>query len=301
MGSYLRFAWPLALPATLVALSAFIDKAVLQLFWGSTQVGYYFTIQRLVLTLTVITSGVSILLFPSISRYHAANDVGTLKLKSQQAERYMSMILSPVVAFLIVYPEGVIHVLLSDAFLPAAGLLRLFAASIFLLALITPRKAILTGMDRSGLAGMAALAGSLVTLSLFFVLIPTSVLGLPLLGLAAEGAVLSVLVGNVVYLGVALAFSHRLVGDRLHLPILYHVGAAVLLAVLFPLLISPMSGLDWRWFQLAPLAAAFLGAYLGLLAVLREFRKPDLLLFMDLINPRKLAQYVHGELRDAGR
>ncbi len=294
--SYLRFAYPLAIPATLAALAVTLDKTLIQLFWGVTQTGLYFTIQKVVIFLTVINSAVSLLLFPSVSRLHARNDLDALRFKTGQAERYLSMIMAPVVAFLLLYPEGVIHVLLSDPFLPGANILRLFAVFTFLVALLVPRLAILQGMDRPDLSGRASLVGMALILVLFAVLIPTSVFGVPLAGLGPEGAAVSFVVGYAVILGLALVFSHRVVGDRIRGRVGLHLGAALGLAVLFALVLPPATGLAWQWFHLLGAGAAFLGGYLALLTALREFRKEDLRLFLDLLDPRKMARYVHGEL-----
>ncbi len=213
--SYLTFAYPLAIPAALPALSVNIDKALIQLFWGAAEVGYYFTIQQVLRILTLLTTAVSLMLFPALSRHHARNELDLVRLKSRKSEKYLSIILAPVVAFLFLYAEGVIHVLLSDAFLPAANILRIFVPATFVIALIVPRQAVLAGMNRADLAGLAALGGALVTLGLSPLLIPTSIFGVPLAGLGPEGAALGVLVGNAVFLGLALLFTHRLVGDRL--------------------------------------------------------------------------------------
>lgn len=296
--SYLKFALPLSIPVALTGLSANIDKVVIQLFWSAAEVGYYFAAQRVVLLLTVITSAVSLLLFPSISRYHARNELDMLRTKANQAERYLSMILAPIAAFLLVYPEGVIHVLLSDTFLPAADVLRLFSVALYLSALIVPRRAILQGMDRPDLVGLASLAGALITLALYFILVPTSILGLPLASLGPVGAAGSVLIGYAVVLTLALLFSRRLVGDRLQKRIALHIGAAAAVGLLFLQLLAPALGLDWRWFHLLAFGGAFLGAYLVVLALVREFRKPDLLLFFDILDPRKMARYVRDELRN---
>jgi O-antigen/teichoic acid export membrane protein len=294
--SYLRFAFPLAIPAALAALAVTLDKTLIQLFWGVEQTGLYFTVQKVLLVLTVISAAVSLLLFPSVSRLHAQNDLGALRSKTRQAERYLSMILTPVVVFLLLYPEGAIHVLLSDPFLPGARILRLFAVLTFLIALLVPRQAILQGMDRSDLQGRASLVGMVLIIVLFGVLIPTSIFGVPLAGLGPEGAALSFVIGYAVILGLALAFSSRVVGDRIGREVGLHVGVALGLGIVFALLVPPASGLAWQWFHLVGWSAAFLAAYVAVLAVLREFRKEDLRLFVDLLDPRKMARYIHGEL-----
>ncbi len=296
--SYMKFALPLAVPAALTSLSVYIDKAVIQLFWGVAEVGYYFTTQLIFRLLASIAAAVSLLLFPVLSRHHARDEIDELRSRSRQAERYLSMILAPASAFLILYPEGVIHVLLADDFLPAVNVLRLFGAAAFVFGLGVPRGTILQGMDRADLAGFVSLLAALVILALYFVLIPTSIFGVGLAGLGAQGAAASVLVGYSVALGIALFFSHRLVGDRVHRPVVFHVAAAASIAIIFTLVLSPEQALNWRWFHLLAVGAAFLGAYIAVLTVAREFRRSDVLFFLDILNPRKMALYIRDELTD---
>ncbi|MFQ5910644.1 MAG: hypothetical protein ACE5IJ_08000, partial [Thermoplasmata archaeon] len=123
----------------------------------------------------------------------------------------------------------------------------------------------------------------------------------PLFGLGPVGAAGSVLIGYLGVLALALLFSRRLVGDRLHRSIALHIGAAAAVGFLFLQILSPALGQDWRWFHLFAFGGAFLGAYLVLLAAAREFRKSDLLTFLDFLDPRKMARYVRGELRNNER
>lgn len=295
--SYTRFALPLSIPAVLVALTASVDKALIQLFWGAVQVGYYFAAQRLFLLLVGVATAVSLLLFPTLSQYHARNQLEMLRVKSREAERYLSMLLAPVAAFLFLYPEGVIHVLLSDSFLPAADILRLFALAAFIFGLSVTRGAILQGMNRPDLAGLVLLASGLVILAGYALLIPTSLFGVPLGGLGPEGAALSVLGGFAVAFTLGAAFSYRLMGDRPQKSVTTHIAAAVATALLFAVILPPILGLGWQWFHLLAASVSFLGAYLGILTALREFRRADLRLVLDLLDPRKMARYVYGELR----
>ncbi len=58
----------------------------------------------------------------------------------------------------------------------------------------------------------------------------------------------------------------------------------------------PATGLAWQWFHLVGVSAAFLAGYAAILAVLGEFRKENLRLFLDLLDPRKMGRYIYGEL-----
>ncbi len=151
-------------------------------------------------------------------------------------------------------------------------------------------------MDRPDLYGRASLVGMALIIVLFVVLIPTSILGVPLAGLGPEGAALSFVIGFTAILSLALAFSSRVVGDRIGRHVGVHVGAALGLGALFALVVPPATGLAWQWFHLVAVSAPFLGAYVAILAALREFRREDLRLFLDLLDPRKMARYIHGEL-----
>ncbi len=265
------------------------------------QVGHYFAAQRLFLVLIAIATAVWLLLFPTLSQYHARNQLEMLRVKSREAERYLSMLFAPVAAFLFLYPEGVIHVLLSDPFLPAADILRLFALAAFIFGLAVPRGAILQGMDRSDLAGLVSLASGLVILAGYALLIPTSLFGVPLGGLGPEGAAVSVLGGFAVAFTLGAAFSYRLNGDRPQGSSAAHIAAAVATALLFAVILPPTLGLGWQWFHLLAASVSFLGAYLGILTALREFRRVDLRLILDVLDPRKMARYIYGELRGKER
>ena len=52
-----------------------IDKVVIQLFWGAQQVGEYFAVFNLSRFVVNFSSAVAVLLLPTISEYHAKNNM----------------------------------------------------------------------------------------------------------------------------------------------------------------------------------------------------------------------------------
>ena len=75
-----------------------------------------------------------------------------------------------------------------------------------------------------------------------------------------------------------------------------HVGAALGLGIVFALIVPPATKSGLAVIPLGGVSAAFLSGYAAILAVLGEFRKEHLRLFLDLLDPWKMARYVHGEL-----
>ena len=64
--------------------------------------------------------------------------------------------------------------------------------------------------------------------------------------------------------------------------ILYYMGSLILLV---------------RWYHLLLFAGVGLGIYLGVLFVLKEFKKQDLMFFLDMLHPKEMLNYVKAELK----
>jgi hypothetical protein len=88
------------------------------------------------------------------------------------------------------------------------------------------------------------------------------------------------------------------VGDRLHRSLVSHLAASIAVVLVSLQLIPPSLSLEWRWFHLLSFGSIFLAAYLAVLSILREFNKADLLLLLDIVNPRKMIRYIHRELKE---
>ncbi|MBE9593576.1 MAG: oligosaccharide flippase family protein, partial [Proteobacteria bacterium] len=73
--SYLVFALPVMLLSITSAIALNVDKVMLGYFWTFKEVGYYFSVQRIIMLLLAIPTAVGTVLFPTISEYHARNNV----------------------------------------------------------------------------------------------------------------------------------------------------------------------------------------------------------------------------------
>jgi O-antigen/teichoic acid export membrane protein len=136
--SYLVFALPVMLLSITSVIALNVDKVMLGYFWSFKEVGYYFSVQRITTLLLAVPMAVGTVLFPTISEYHARNDMEGIKEVTHSAERYISMLAIPLITFVIIFPEPIINIVLSRAFLPAASTLAMLTIYVFVFSLTGP-------------------------------------------------------------------------------------------------------------------------------------------------------------------
>jgi len=121
--NYLIFAFPITITSIVATISTNIDKVMIGYFWTNVEVGYYFTIQRVLIFLNIFYISIGTVLFPTISNYHAKKNFDKIKSTTKLAERYISMVIIPLIFFVLIFTNPVINILLDSAFLPAAPIL----------------------------------------------------------------------------------------------------------------------------------------------------------------------------------
>ena len=52
-----------------------------------------------------------------------------------------------------------------------------------------------------------------------------------------------------------------------------------------------------RWYQLVLIFFGAIGIYVGILYLIREFKKDDYNFFMDTLNPKKMISYITEEVK----
>jgi len=295
--SYFSFALPIMLISVIGVISVNIDKIMIGYFWTSVEVGYYFTVQQVLQLILILSAAVSIVLFPTLSGYHSSKNFGKIKETTHLAERYVSMVMIPPLVLVIVFVNPVIDIMLSSAFLPAAPVLITLSIYAFISGLRMPYASLIGGINRPGVAAKIGFAICVTNISLNYLFIPKSGL-LSAIGIngptgAAVATVVSSLVG---FFGLRLA-AKKLTGIKLiqnHTPrhiiaglimagVLYYVGS------LLPLI---------RWYHLLIFAGIGLAIYLGVLFVLKEFKKQDLMFFLDMLHPKEMLSYIKSELKE---
>jgi len=300
--SYFNFALPTILFSVVGVISINIDKIMIGYFYSNIEVGYYFGAQMIVSMVMILYLAVGTVLFPTISEFHSGNQIDKIKNTTRLAERYISMVMVPPLVVIMVLVTPVISTIVSSAFLPASYALITLCFYTFIFSISRPYSALITGMNRPGITTRIGLGMCLVNIPLNYLFIPENGLLSPfgIYGItgAAIATTLSVFVG---FFGLRL-YAKKLSGIKIlqtHTP--RHLIAGILMAAVIYFLAyrsSFFTPTDLHWYHLLILAGVGLLVYMGILVLLREFKKKDFVFFLDIIHPHKMLKYVSSELKE---
>jgi len=296
--SYALFAFPVALITILNAVSMNIDKLLLGLFWSSREVGYYNGSLSMVNLFIVIGSSVTALTFPTFSRLHSEGKLREIRAITKKAERYISMIIFPIVTVIVLFPSDVANIMLGPGSSAAAGSFQFLSMALLINSLGMLYSIQLIAKNRPDLSAKLTLAFLSVEVVSLIVLLPKSLLGIPMLGLGATGAAIANLISTSVVFVIARYLAYQLTGSGTNPRILIHVVAAILtgLCLLALNILTPLQ----RWYHLVEFGLASLLLFSTFLYLAKELKRDDIRFLWGVINPIELGKYVWSELRPRG-
>jgi len=295
--SYFSFARPMAIANAASIIMTNIDKVFIQLFWSSTQVGEYFATVNLSRFLVVFASAISTLLLPTISEHHSINEMKKIKQLVFQSERYLSMIIFPLIVILIVLAKPIIHMLLSDKYMPALPVLQILPLFLLFDALSRPYQSQLQGMNMPNYTRNMVLIMMIMNVILNFILIPKDIrsIGIKLFGMGIKGAAISTVISYFVGMMYIRMVSWKETGIIGIKNTIFHLIAAIVMAFSLHEL---QKFIEIRlWYHLIIVSLIGVGIYLAVLVVVKEFKKEDFEFFMDALDPRKMLGYINEEIR----
>jgi O-antigen/teichoic acid export membrane protein len=294
--SYLAYAIPSLLIGVTETVSMNIDKVFISYFWDVAHVGYYSSAQSLIAMLSyvgVIFIGV---LLPTYSSLHAENKMSEIRELANRVERYISLLLMPLVFFILFFADAIRRLVLGPKFVQATPIMAILVVNAMLVIFTQPYSSQLLGTNQVKLGMAIGLAMLGVNIAANLLLIPRHVLGVALFGLGARGAAYAILISSSVGTVLFRYFAFRTSGARPNYRILYHLAAALLSFGSSSLLLNLMA----NWKNVISLAAcfAFGGAlYVSLLVLIRELTMADVRYYLNMINPKLLMNYMTTELK----
>lgn len=293
---YTVFAFPLVIVVASSLIMTNIDKVLIQLFWSAADVGYYFASFRLCIFVETFALSLGMLLFPTYSALHTSNNIHGIRRLTFQSERYLSMIVFPIVFGLVTLSEPATFILLSN-WTEAIPILRILPFFVLLMALEQPYQSQQLGMNRPKLARNRVVLMVVINVLLNFLLIPQDIqiLGLELAGMGAMGAAIATVVAYAAGLFYSRYVALHLSGAKGNPRILLHLLAASGMALALYYLNSILY--IARWYQLLGFGVLGLGIYLTILVLLKEFTKEDFKFLIDTLNIKKMFTYIRDEIR----
>lgn len=297
MKNYFSFALPTLLISVLLTLSANIDRIFIGFFWNADEVGYYFTVQQLLLIILIISAAMTTVLFPAFSKYHAAEDYVNIRETIHVAERYISMVMVPIVVVLIVFAPQLINIMLSHSFLPAVPVLISLTIFSFIYSFMSLHTSLIIGMNKPGIAARNGIVIYSLNITLNFLFIPSWGVLTPIGINGATGAAVATTISTFVGWVLLKIAAKRLVGAHIiPVPTLIHISAGLVMGLaLYGL--NTIILID-RWYTVLAFAIIGLLIYLATLALIREFKQHDLRFFLNLLKPREMLKYFMTEMKE---
>jgi O-antigen/teichoic acid export membrane protein len=293
---YYSFAVHMAIVEIAAIIITNIDKVFIQLFWNAQQVGEYFAVYNLSRFVILFSGAIGGLLLPTISEHHSKNNIEEIKILVLKSERYLSMIVFPIILFMVVLAEPIIHILLSDKYYPALPVLQILPFFVLLTVLSSPYQRKFQGMNRPQIARNRVVIMMIVNIFLNLILIPKDInsLGLKMMGLGAQGAAIATVIAYFIgflYIRIITWKETGIIGS---ISVIYHLIAAMFVAGIMYLL-KTIVYID-RWYEIIGICLFGLACYYTVLFFLKEFKKEDFNLFIDTLNIKKMINYIRDEI-----
>ncbi|MBI2078974.1 MAG: polysaccharide biosynthesis C-terminal domain-containing protein [Euryarchaeota archaeon] len=294
--SYKVLGFPLAIVAGLGVLYANIDRFFLGYFHEAAEVARFSAPLQILTPMLFVSTAVSTLLFPQFSRLDASGAHDKIRLQIHQSQRYMSMLLLPMLVLAFVFAREGINIF-NEQYVDQANVLRILLVYVFFSVLASPSRMLLLGLGRPRRLLLLGLINVVVVTALILVLVPTWALDLRSMGAAIAAAAASI----ITYVYVKRQTRDVVGADYVPRGLVRQLVAATLVLAAASAVRASLGAETFHpWYALV---AAGVGAgllYVGLLFLLKEFRKEDFDFFLDLLHPGKMAGYVGDEMRPTG-
>ncbi len=296
--SYFKFAIPISIASSISLISVNVDKVMLQLFWSASVVGYYFGVQRVIIFIISISTAVTVLLFPTLSRYHGKKEHGDIRRLTRAAERYVSLVVMPLAFLLIVFSRPILNLFSGDIADNASTVLQIMAVYAVIFCFYAVFINQILAVDRPGLGAKIGITIALINITLNTILIPKDIrsIGINLFGMGAEGAALATTISATFGLIISKFYARRLTGTKWNPRILLHLLAALVMGCVLYYMKSVI--VIKSVFVVGGACLLGMGIYIAVLWLLKEFTKDDLKLLLNILNPKEMKQYVVSELRE---
>lgn len=293
--SYWVFAMPLVLISVVSAVAGNMDKLALGFFWNYDSVASYTACMTFLGVIGIIGAAVSTMTFPAFSKMHSENRLSEIRTATAHAERYLSMVTMPVLAFIVVFPSETARILLSAGLESAGEAMRLLAIATLLNLLNTVHLSQILAVDRSDLSAKIILLNFVIFGIFLLIMVPEQLFGIPLLGLDFYGAALANISAAAIIFVVIRIVVWNLTKTGSNLKVLLHLLAGMIagMAIFLFSEVRPIGTL----IDLVLYSLALLVLFVAVLAAMKEFRKADLDYLLDIIDLRKLWTYMSDEVR----
>jgi len=285
---YLKEYYKYSVPMIIVVASSIIisniDKVFIQFFWSAEDVGYYFSGFRMSTFIMMFTTAVGTLLFPTFSELHSNGNTSSIKELIHVSERYLSMIVFPMVFIVIVLARPITKIMLSGWY-PVVPILQIVTLHVLFLTLERPYQSHFLGSNRPKLVRNRIVIMVIFNLILNALLVPTY---------GAVGAGVATTMSYFMGLLYSRIRSYTILKTKFNVDIIKHLFSALIMSLVLYYMIDYII----YWYHLIIVSLIGFAVYMFVLVLLKEFNKDDFYFVLETINVKKMFGYIRGEFKN---
>lgn len=292
--SYMRYALPLTLNTALAMIVGNVNPVLLEASWSSIEVGYYTSVLGFGVVLERVVSTAMVLFFPQASSDVARGDWEEMRRRLLVIEHYVLTVLVPLGILLIFFSRQIVTVALGANFDPATSILVSLAINGIVTAIFQPYRAVLYAIEKQSILVLSNLVGLTALLVVDVLLVPRQLGGLTLAGLGGTGAALGLIAMTISSGILQVRAVRQRAGIGFYWKAALHLLAGGLMYVAMLTLgrVAPSS----LWLRIPLLGVFGLVVHLAALASMGQFTLADARVFLNVLHPQHMIEYVSSEL-----
>ena len=288
---YARYSAPLVIATFVLMTVESLDKVLIGFSSGTMEVGYYAAAMGAVVAVIGLGNSINAVLLPQLSSKEMTGSASKTEGLIWTSQKYLLMLLLPMMAVLMVYGEEMASVLFGGGFARAGTMLSILSVLMVLKIMSGILSQVLYASNNAKLHTKATVFYGVLVMVLYLLFIPEAGI-FPFFG--GIGAAIAIGSGSIAYIIILSYYVKHAAGVRTYPNLWKHVISLIITLVVLILIwyVLDVSGVFWMIF----VSMLGMGLYMGVLVVLKELRYYDIKFFMNAINPKQLMKSLDDEL-----
>lgn len=197
---FIDFMKPVALGIVMMAVITFIDKVIIGASSGSQDVGYYSAAMGAAYAVTTLGLAINNVLLPRFSELNLAKNRQLMKETLWYAQKYVSIFIIPILVLIILFGTDIVTIFLGEAYKPAGYVLSIMSIYIYTNVMAGMMTQLLHSTNCLTAYRRISMVFSIMTIVLFFILIPDQIFGISMFGFGIQGAAWALSVSYLILL-----------------------------------------------------------------------------------------------------
>lgn len=229
---YISFAIPVSIYTIFVSINSNYDKLLLGHKFGGKSAAILYSGQQIILVIVTIVSAFESVLFPTFSSLYKKESHQEINSVLNSAERYISLLIVPLILFLLFNARDVVFFLLGKQYDQTIFLFQVLLCGTLLTTLNSPFEQLLIGTRYIYSNIRFGLVNLLLNIIFCSLLIPDELFGIRLFGLGPAGAVLASVLSYIPRFVMARYFVYSRFVTKLSMSNIYIFAWAVGILIL---------------------------------------------------------------------